>query len=509
MRPRAAPAPPAPPGAPARPRAASRARALAALAAVLALAAGSYRSVLELGFLGWDTWPLIASARIESVADFFGTFTEELMDGRYPLGRFYRPVTNLAFALDWALWGAHPRGYHATDLVIALGAAAGVFALARRLFGSLSVACAAALFFALHPLHFETLPVSARRADTLAVAFTAVALACAAGAPSRRRALGALCFSAAAVASKETGLVAAPAIFALAYFAPDPGLAAGHAARLRSAARRSAGAFAALALFVGARTLVLGGLGGHAESALLAGLARAPGLLPRYARELWVPQPLGFVARAPACAAAVALWAAALGLLLAARARGAGACRRERGALAFAACWFALALAITGLSGEVQSWYGAPFLPAYALAGGWLLGRGLEGAVRGPRAAGGFALAAAGAVLATHVRFSGWFTEYATWSAVSRASESYLAEIDRGMERTRPGQAFELRGLPLGLQTRPGHVGVRSAAGLAPYSVEAYLDVQFPGRKVRVLDLRLARGPVRAAADETLVVVGP
>jgi hypothetical protein len=142
------------------------------MALVLAAAVAAHRPFLALGHLGWDTYPLILTSRIASATDLAGAFGEELMDGRYPNGHFYRPVTTLSFALDHAAWGLAPSGYHLTDLVLLLACALGVAALGRRLLGPGVGPLAAALLFALHPLHVEILPVAARRADTLAQLFT-------------------------------------------------------------------------------------------------------------------------------------------------------------------------------------------------------------------------------------------------------------------------------------------------------------------------------------------------
>ena len=108
------------------------------------------------------------------------------MDGRYPHGHFYRPVTTLSFALDHAVWGLEPSGYHLTDLALLLACAIAVAALARRLLGPGVGPLLAALLYALHPLHVETLPVAARRADTLAQLFTLIALLAAARRAARR-----------------------------------------------------------------------------------------------------------------------------------------------------------------------------------------------------------------------------------------------------------------------------------------------------------------------------------
>ena len=103
----------------------------ALLPAVVALVV--WRPVLDLALLGWDTYPLIGAGRIASLGDLAGTFTEELMDGGYPLGRFWRPVVHLSFGLDHALWGMDPSGYHATDLALLALCGAALVGVATRL----------------------------------------------------------------------------------------------------------------------------------------------------------------------------------------------------------------------------------------------------------------------------------------------------------------------------------------------------------------------------------------
>jgi len=70
-------------------------RSVLGLALVLGAAILAYRGVPRLELLGWDTYPTIAASRIGSASDLADTLREELMDGRYPGGRFYRPLTNL------------------------------------------------------------------------------------------------------------------------------------------------------------------------------------------------------------------------------------------------------------------------------------------------------------------------------------------------------------------------------------------------------------------------------
>ncbi|MGI9591550.1 MAG: hypothetical protein ACR2P8_09290, partial [Myxococcota bacterium] len=242
-----------------------------ALAAILGLAFAAYFPLLGLDHLGWDTWPLLVSARVASFGDLAASFTEVLMDGRYPHGDFYRPVLSLSVGFDGVFWGLRPFGYHLTDLLLLLLTCLAAFAAGRRLLGDPWAAVAACALFALHPLHFESLPVTARRGDALAGLFTLLALVCL---PPRGqgRGLGATLFAVLAVGSKETGLLAAPLLVVLAFVEGE----GSPARRWRDALRVAAPALVALAVFLLLRLWVLGGLGGHGGSSLVAGALRAP-----------------------------------------------------------------------------------------------------------------------------------------------------------------------------------------------------------------------------------------
>ena len=239
----------------------------------------AYRSIFGLPHLGWDTWPMIATARIESWSDFAGTFTEKLMDGRYPLGDFYRPITNLSVALDHALWGTDPVGYHVTDFAILVGSALFVAVLVARLFGSRAAGVLAALVFALHPVHWESLPVTARRADTLSVFFALAWLAAlplgsrqaASGCRSVLSGLAVFALAFGAVGAKETGALIVGLAFALLLLAP------GSTSRRRLVPATIV-TLIAVGLFVAARTAVLGGLGRSRRVLDLRGLSERPRL---------------------------------------------------------------------------------------------------------------------------------------------------------------------------------------------------------------------------------------
>ncbi|MCC6407374.1 MAG: hypothetical protein IT453_09420, partial [Planctomycetes bacterium] len=265
------------------------------LAAVVALACFyAWYGLLSLPFFGWDAYPLIASARVEGVGDVGKLLTAELMDGRYPLGDFYRPWVQLSFALDRALWGIEPFGFHLTDLVLWAAAALATFVLARTLFGPRALAAAlfAGLFFALHPLGWEVLPAPARRADLMAVLFTVAAFACVPRSEraAHLRAWLAGLFALLACGSKESGVLVAPLLFvffALARPVGDGGVPLG--SRLRAALGFAAPALAATALYLVTRFAVIGGLGGGARASVLGGFFQMHEVMARAAAALFPP----------------------------------------------------------------------------------------------------------------------------------------------------------------------------------------------------------------------------
>ncbi len=81
---------------------------------------------------------------------------------------FYRPIGEMIFALDYAIWGLRPVGYHLTNLLLHLLCTVLVWRLARRLFEMEGWAIVVAIVFALHPIHNEAVAWISGRFDLLA-----------------------------------------------------------------------------------------------------------------------------------------------------------------------------------------------------------------------------------------------------------------------------------------------------------------------------------------------------
>jgi protein O-mannosyl-transferase len=261
----------------------------------------------------------------------------------------YRPVATITWALQYALHGRAPLGYHLGNVLLHALATALVVLLARRLIAAVAPAregpgaLAAGLLFALHPAHVEAVAPLVARTDLLAAGGSLAALLLALGPRTPARLAGAFAALLAGMLSKETA-ASVPLLYALAA-ALLPG-AAGLEARPglgRPEARRALAAAAGVTAVLAAAVL--------AYLALRPGAASAPvesrwfGTWPasvvwntmtravaEYLRVLAVPAALstdfGYAARIPITvrfgaesAAATAIWGAVLAAGLAAARR--------------------------------------------------------------------------------------------------------------------------------------------------------------------------------------------
>lgn len=138
-----------------------------------------HAGVLGFFFTGGDTLPLIETSRIESVEDVGRTFGQPLMDGTsfVDLGRFYRPVSRLSFALDYSLWGLDPFGYNLTSVILHVLASLLVLFCVRSLTSGDAVASTAAgALMALSPAAVQVVECTEQRQDSLATVLVLLTL---------------------------------------------------------------------------------------------------------------------------------------------------------------------------------------------------------------------------------------------------------------------------------------------------------------------------------------------
>jgi tetratricopeptide (TPR) repeat protein len=138
---------------------------------VLLLALLAYAPTLGNGFAYDDTAiiqenPVIRSLRNLPrmlVTDYWGTL--ELPDVFHDT-RLYRPLVIVSFALNYALGGLHPLGYHVVNLLLHAGVSLAVYGVGAQLLGLPPAGAAvAAALFAVHPLHTEAVAGIVGRAE--------------------------------------------------------------------------------------------------------------------------------------------------------------------------------------------------------------------------------------------------------------------------------------------------------------------------------------------------------
>jgi tetratricopeptide (TPR) repeat protein len=83
-------------------------------------------------------------------------------------GPLWRPLTTLTFALNSALHGLDPFGYHLVNLVLHAAVSVGILFVFVRATGAPRIAFAAALLFAVHPVHTEAVTNIVGRAELVA-----------------------------------------------------------------------------------------------------------------------------------------------------------------------------------------------------------------------------------------------------------------------------------------------------------------------------------------------------
>ena len=266
------------------------------LAGVAALALACYANSLG-GALLFDDVNAIVDNRLVRAFDVRGIVRTPSWwgePGRASWAPAYRPLTTLTFALNHALGGLDPLGYHAVNVLLH----AAVCALLAVVLGEVTrrprLAALAALLFAAHPVHTEAVASVVGRAETLAALLGLGAWWMVLRARRRERGraawlAGAALALAAGVLAKENAATI-PAVVIAADLIAGSGVTRARAAEYAALA---AGTVAAIAL----RSAVMGGLGptpGVLDN-VLAGAPPVPRLLTAlalvalYARRLVWP----------------------------------------------------------------------------------------------------------------------------------------------------------------------------------------------------------------------------
>ncbi len=144
----------------------ARQRTVALVLAILTLSAvvwTSYQQILPLGFTGWDTVPLMEWSQRNLSHSVTKLVTETLL----PQLPYYRPLSNVSFALDLKLWGLQPLFYHLEDIFVHWANCLGLLVFGFQATRRLVVGWFAALLLALHPVFGIVIANISYRQDVL------------------------------------------------------------------------------------------------------------------------------------------------------------------------------------------------------------------------------------------------------------------------------------------------------------------------------------------------------
>jgi len=277
-----------------RPRSATRAFPYALVLALVAAAV--FANTLRNGFTLDDRTLLEEDPRIASLAR-----VPEILTGGYrhgPTNSLYRPLTVLSFALNRAVTGPAPWGFHLVNVLLHAAATILVFRVGSALLGNPPVAFIAALLFALYPIHTEAVANVVGRAEILVAigVLGALALLLQEGPMTPRRGAAAAALFVLALLSKENAVALVP-IWGMVLFYRTEGP---FGARLRAVAsdHRLWGFVLVTLGYLALRRAVLGAL--------------APAVQPEIT---FVENPLAFVPASTRILTAVKILARYLGLL--------------------------------------------------------------------------------------------------------------------------------------------------------------------------------------------------
>ncbi|MFN7971201.1 MAG: tetratricopeptide repeat protein [Acidobacteriota bacterium] len=228
-----------------------------------------YATVLDAPFLYDDTVYVVDNPQVRD-AGAIGAMLRSSYPPRHEAQGLYRPLVTFSYAVDFAIFRLEPFAFHLTNVMLHALATIAAYAMLRTVAPEL--ATAAAILFAVHPVHVEAVSWIVGRAEVLCALFLFAGLAA--------RALPVAAISVLlALLSKEMAITAPLLELCLAVVPSRRERAPGRAA-----------AFAAVAIvYLGARAAVLGGLVPRGSFQTLEGVGlpgRLPAVFSAYASDL-------------------------------------------------------------------------------------------------------------------------------------------------------------------------------------------------------------------------------
>ncbi len=139
--------------------------------AVFVVAVSAYANTLNSDFTLDDVAIVKANESIRSLGNIGKFFTTNYWGEKDTISdkSLYRPLAITSYALNYAVNGVSPRGYHVVNIVLHAGVCVLLYALVLTLFGDASMALISGILFAVHPIHTEVVAGIVGRAEIMAL----------------------------------------------------------------------------------------------------------------------------------------------------------------------------------------------------------------------------------------------------------------------------------------------------------------------------------------------------
>ena len=137
----------------------------------------TFGNTLSYGFV-WDDHFLIGDSYfVRHWSAIPEIFASHFWAGHADWKMYYRPLINLTYLVEYHLWGLRPLGYHLTNVVTHLAVCLLVLWICSMLFRDWLLSFTAALAFAVHPVHSQSVSFISGRTDLLSTFFFLLAFA--------------------------------------------------------------------------------------------------------------------------------------------------------------------------------------------------------------------------------------------------------------------------------------------------------------------------------------------
>jgi len=188
--------------------------------AVACLTLAVYSNIITAEFVWDDQITVVGNKAITSFSNIDYVFTNEFAKMAGWAGKTYRPIQELSYIIDYALWKYNATGFHLTNVLLHIACSIALFYLIYFLTGSGAIAFISSAFFGIHPLNTEAVSYITGRSDPLYLLFFILAFLFylkARGLDQRRyimRYLASLCLYGFSLLSRETALMLPLLLFA-------------------------------------------------------------------------------------------------------------------------------------------------------------------------------------------------------------------------------------------------------------------------------------------------------